>query len=198
MGNCPRPPSQNHHRVVRRTFFVLTVIVRTNLLMTPSGGRAHLARCTSTWRRAVTRRLRWNRGPGLRRTQRSKFVLEGLDLALQRGEVACATRHRLVRGRCLTAHLPARERADLFLQCVCKTGHESGRLLGLHPLNACRATDSIAERFECQAPGLALARREVGEYQKVWSADLCGQASRRSFWSWSLRIAPRIEVAIAA
>ena len=29
---------QNHHRVVRRTFFVLTVIVRTNLLMTPSWG----------------------------------------------------------------------------------------------------------------------------------------------------------------
>ena len=28
---------QNHHRVVRRTFFVLTVIVRTNLLMTPEG-----------------------------------------------------------------------------------------------------------------------------------------------------------------
>ena len=68
-----------------------------------SGCRAHLARCTSTARRAVTRLLRWNSGPGQRRTGGSKFVLEGLDLARQRGDVACAARHRLGRGRCLSS-----------------------------------------------------------------------------------------------
>ena len=25
-----------------------------------------------------------------------------------------------------------------------------------------------------------------GEYHIVWGADLCGQVSQRSFWSWSL------------
>ena len=52
VGNCPRPPSQNHHRVVRRTFFVLAVIVRTNLLMTPTS-RGERYFCTEAEARAA-------------------------------------------------------------------------------------------------------------------------------------------------
>ena len=108
-----------------------------------SGRHTGLLRCPSTWRRVTARLLRRCGGPGRRGAQRCKAVLKRLHLAFQRGDVACASHRRLVRGRCLSAHLPSRERADLFLQCGCKTGHESGRLLGPRPLNACRKAPTL-------------------------------------------------------
>ena len=63
---------------------------------------------------------------------------------------------------------------------------------------ATRCSTSSPEPSRAQSPSKRAPAPFTGEYQEVWGADLCGQVSQRSLWLWSLRIPPRIEVAIAA
>ena len=63
-----------------------------------------------------------------RRTNGRELPLECLDLTLQRGDVAFTSRDRPVDGRRALAQLPSCQRADLFLQRACKTGHVTDHL----------------------------------------------------------------------